>query len=57
MMLFRSAGLTCVAQAGLGESRMPEAVVAAHGVRMAVFDPQELNTGRFLAVFEHGDAE
>lgn len=51
MMLFHACGLECLAQAGLGESPIPEAVAAVHAPRLAVFDPQELTTGRFLARF------
>lgn len=57
MMLFHACGLECVAQAGLGESPLPESVALAHAPRLAVFDPVELNTGRFLARFRRrGDA-
>lgn len=57
MMLFHACDLECVAQAGLGESPLPDAVAVAHAPRLAVFDPQELATGRFLARFRRrGDA-
>lgn len=57
MMLFHACGLECVAQAGLGESPLPDSVASAHAPRLAVFDPVELTTGRFLARFRRrGDA-
>lgn len=57
MMLFHACGLECVAQAGLGESPLPDSVALAHAPRLAVFDPVELTTGRFLARFRRrGDA-
>ncbi|RZJ96640.1 MAG: hypothetical protein EON88_06590 [Brevundimonas sp.] len=57
MMLFHACGLECVAQAGLGESPLPDSVAVAHAPRLAAFDPVELTTGRFLARFRRrGDA-